>query len=337
MSPDPLPLSTPRTRLRRLALADLAAFQHYRNDPETVRWQSWEPMGDDAAQAFLQEMAAAAFCAPGQWFQLGMAERGSDALIGDIGVQRHGEGGALAEIGFTLAPAWQGRGMAAEAVGALARWLLAEGGVQRVVAVADTRNAACLRLLPRLGFRPFATLPASFRGQACLEQHWVLRRERRIALRLRPATVSDAAAAAGVLGLSRRVLMPFVPRVHDDADQARWVAQELIPAGGVTVAEHAGRVVGVLAVAQRADALWVDQLCVHPAQAAAGVGGALLAQAIKQQARKPLPLRLYCFAANHHARAFYEHHGFAALELGDGSGNEEGCPDVLYERAAQRP
>ena len=30
---------------------------------------------------------------------------------------------------------------------------------------------------------------------------------------------------------------------------------------------------------------------------------------------------------------FYERHDFRILELGDGSGNEEGCPDVLYEWA----
>ena len=60
--------------------------------------------------------------------------------------------------------------------------------------MADTRNGACLRLLGRLGLRPFATLPAVFRGQACLEQHWVARRERRIALGLRPARAADGEA-----------------------------------------------------------------------------------------------------------------------------------------------
>ena len=85
MSPDPLPLLTARTRLRRLAVADLAPFQAYRNDPETGRWQGWQPMEDSAASAFLQDVATSPFCTPGHWFQLGIAERDSDALIGDIG------------------------------------------------------------------------------------------------------------------------------------------------------------------------------------------------------------------------------------------------------------
>lgn len=337
MSPDPLPLLTARTRLRRLAVADLARFQAYRNDPETGRWQGWQPMDGSAALAFLQEMATSPFCTPGQWFQLAMAERDSDVLIGDIGVQLHGGAGLMAEIGFTLAPAAQGRGLASEAVGAMVDWLLAHSPAQRVVAVADTRNAASLRLLQRLGLRPFATLPAVFRGAPCLEQHWVTRRERRIALRLRPARAADADAVATVLRLSRLVLMPFAPSARSDDENGQWVAQHLIPGGGVTVAEHAGQVVGVLAMRSQAEAHWIDQLYVHPSQAAVGVGSALLRHALKQAVRPALPVRLYTFQANHHARAFYEKQGFQAVAFSDGQGNEEKCPDVLYEHPPVQP
>jgi hypothetical protein len=95
-------------------------------------------------------------------------------------------------------------------------------------------------------------------------------------------------------------------------------------------------VVGVLAVSSQADAHWIDQLYVHPAQgrlrrgrhvagARAGLG---------RSARRGLPVRLYTFQANQHAREFYERHGFVAVALGDGADNEERCPDVLYERPA---
>jgi ribosomal protein S18 acetylase RimI-like enzyme len=43
------------------------------------------------------------------------------------------------------------------------------------------------------------------------------------------------------------------------------------------------------------------------------------------------PIRLYTFQENDGARRFYERHGFRAIEFGDGSNNEENCPDVLYE------
>jgi ribosomal protein S18 acetylase RimI-like enzyme len=43
-------------------------------------------------------------------------------------------------------------------------------------------------------------------------------------------------------------------------------------------------------------------------------------------------VRLYTFQANHHARTFYERHGFQAVAFSEGLDNEEKCPDVLYER-----
>ena len=46
-------------------------------------------------------------------------------------------------------------------------------------------------------------------------------------------------------------------------------------------------------------------------------------------------LRLYTFARNAGARRFYERHGFVAVAFGDGSANEEGEPDVRYERTTR--
>jgi RimJ/RimL family protein N-acetyltransferase len=43
-------------------------------------------------------------------------------------------------------------------------------------------------------------------------------------------------------------------------------------------------------------------------------------------------LRLYTFQCNEGARRFYERNGFTAVAFGDGSGNEEGEPDIRYER-----
>jgi ribosomal protein S18 acetylase RimI-like enzyme len=150
-------------------------------------------------------------------------------------------------------------------------------------------------------------------------------------LTLRPATVADADAVAGVLCQSRRVLMPFVPQVHDDDDVRGWVGGTLLPGGGVTVAEVDAAVVGVLAVSQadlHPDGLaWIDQLYVHPAFVARGIGHALLQHAL---ATLPRPVQLYTFQANARARGFYERRGFVAVALSDGRDNEERCPDVLY-------
>lgn len=322
-------LETPRLRLRALHEADLADFQAYRHDAEVGRWQGWRPTDDDTARAFLREMAALPFCPPGLWCQIAIAARADDRLLGDIGLHLAADGGH-AEIGFSLARHAQGQGLAQEAVAAAVALVFAHTPAQAVHAITDSRNAASLRLLQRLGFRAAGGWPAVFRGQPCTEQLHVLPRPGLPPLQLRPAdphSAADADATADVLLASRGQLMPYVPAVHADDDVRRWVRQTLLPGGGVTLAVQAGAVQGVLAV-RRGDGLsWIDQLYVHPRALARGVGRALLQHAL---AALPRPWRLYCFAANAHARGFYERHGFVALAHGDGSGNEEGCPDVLY-------
>jgi ribosomal protein S18 acetylase RimI-like enzyme len=66
----------------------------------------------------------------------------------------------------------------------------------------------------------------------------------------------------------------------------------------------------------------------HPNVVGRGIGSKLLEQA---KAELGSPIRLYTFQANLDAIRFYERHGFKAIKYGDGSGNEENCPDILYE------
>jgi ribosomal protein S18 acetylase RimI-like enzyme len=73
---------------------------------------------------------------------------------------------------------------------------------------------------------------------------------------------------------------------------------------------------------------WIDQLYVHPDFVSHGIGAALLASVISSDAKS---IRLYTFEQNTRARLFYERRGFVAIAFSDGHGNEEKCPDVLYE------
>ena len=77
---------------------------------------------------------------------------------------------------------------------------------------------------------------------------------------------------------------------------------------------------------------WIDHLYVLPGQQGRGVGTALLevAKAGGQE------LALWTFQRNAGARRFYERHGFVAVELTDGAGNEEREPDVRYRWQAGR-
>ena len=148
------PLRTDRLIVRPLQAADLGAFVAYRSDPEVARYQSW---GADYAVAdaerLLVEQAGLRLGTPGPWLQLGATARADGTLVGDCAVHVTRDPPATAEVGVTFARAHQGRGLAAEALGAVVGALFEQHGIHRVVARADERNVAVHRLLERLGFR----------------------------------------------------------------------------------------------------------------------------------------------------------------------------------------
>jgi ribosomal protein S18 acetylase RimI-like enzyme len=149
---------------------------------------------------------------------------------------------------------------------------------------------------------------------------------------LRRAQPADAPAIAALLIASRRAHLPYAPIAHPDDDVQRWVAGVLLPTRDVTVALAGdGSLAGVLATATVDGIGWIEQLYLAPELVGRGLGTTLLRQAL---AALPRPVRLHTFQANAGARRFYERHGFRVIAAGDGSGNEEGCPDLLYELAA---
>ncbi len=149
-----------------------------------------------------------------------------------------------------------------------------------------------------------------------------------MAITLRPAMAADAAAVADVYLASRRAFVGFAPLVHTDAEVRHWIAGHLISLGAVTVAVQDAQTVGFLAVSREDGFGWIDQLYLAPGFTGNGIGTRLLTQAKSDLGSV---IRLHTFQANAGARRFYERQGFHAIAFGDGSANEENCPDVLYE------
>ena len=144
----------------------------------------------------------------------------------------------------------------------------------------------------------------------------------------RIATAADAEQVADVYLTSRKAFVAFAPSAHSAEEVRLWVAGTLVPSGGVTVAEANGTVVGMMALSQEEGVGWLDQLYLHPSVVGQGIGAQFVERAKSELGP---PIRLYTFQANVGARRFYEREGFQAVAFGDGTGNEEGCPDVLYE------
>ena len=175
MPSDLLPRGTGRVVLRRLELADLARFQAYRRDPEVGEFQGWEPQPDDEAARFIDDMSHMELFTRGAWVQLGIADRHTDELMGDVGICVSADG-EKAEIGFTVAPSAQGSGLGTEAVREVIGLIFDHTDVNSVVAVIDARNVRAHRLAQRAGFHKLESLSTVFRGEPCIENVWAISR-----------------------------------------------------------------------------------------------------------------------------------------------------------------
>jgi RimJ/RimL family protein N-acetyltransferase len=172
---------TDRLMLRPFQVGDLTAFVAYRSEPDIARYQGWDSsFSMDDATLFLESQRGITFGQPGEWLQLAIVDRGSGTLYGDCAVHVM-TGQPVAELGVTLAPASQGKGIATEALTAVISELFDGLGMHRVFGETDDRNAAVHRLFERLGFRCEARLVESdwFKGEwttlrifAILDREW---------------------------------------------------------------------------------------------------------------------------------------------------------------------
>jgi GNAT superfamily N-acetyltransferase len=137
---------------------------------------------------------------------------------------------------------------------------------------------------------------------------------------IRRMAPEDADQVAAVFTASFETLLSFLPNLHTHEEHREFITKIVPRDHEVWVAEEDGRVVGLAAVG--ADTL--GHLYVHPHHHGRGVGTTLLEL-------RPGGFTLWTFPANVQACRFYERHGLQAIEFGDGSGNEEGVPDVRYE------
>ncbi len=158
---------TQRLSLSRLISSDAPAVYGYRSDPEVCRFQSFEPGSLADVEAFIAGLLPNAFATPGAWFQFAIRSKETGSLLGDLGTHVPVGDPRQAEIGFTLAPAYQHQGYATEAVAALLDHLLGPMRMHRVFASVDPRNAPSIALLERLGLRKEAHFRQSlwFKGE----------------------------------------------------------------------------------------------------------------------------------------------------------------------------
>jgi len=147
-----------------------------------------------------------------------------------------------------------------------------------------------------------------------------------------PARLDDEADAAMAVQLATlQTTLRGLPHPHTIEEDRAWMRGNFARCS-VWLAVDDGRVVGV---ASR-NGEWVHQLYVAPERTGQGIGQRLLDAILAEAADASIPVvKLWTFQRNAGARRFYERNGFVAVELTDGSANEEREPDVRYERRSR--
>jgi [ribosomal protein S5]-alanine N-acetyltransferase len=161
-------LETPRLRLRPYRAEDVEAMFALYSDPRVMRYWSFPPW-IEIAQARIYISRCLAGMNSGEIFPWVIAERSSDRLIGAMTLFSLHADQLRAEIGYSLSPDYQGRGLATEALRAGLAHAFDDLGLVRVEADIDPRNEASWRLLERIGFQREGLLRKRWRvnGEVC--------------------------------------------------------------------------------------------------------------------------------------------------------------------------
>ena len=178
-------LETERLILRRFSDDDLAPFLAYLNDPLVARYQTWESYTEVQARDVIEKQKTLEPGLPGKWFTFAMELKETKKLVGHIALNVKEQDQQQAEIGFTLAREYHGKGLAREAAESVLAYTFEVLGLHRVVAIADCENESSVKLLDRLGLRREGHFIQNvwFKGKwgdeylyAILRDEWLLKR-----------------------------------------------------------------------------------------------------------------------------------------------------------------
>jgi RimJ/RimL family protein N-acetyltransferase len=149
VSPETL-LVGPRVLLREFRLDDVPAVLAYASDPEVTRYLAWDAYDDPGtAAAFIRSTQAGGTT----WFARAIVLRAEDRVVGGADLRIVSPRDRRGEIGYGLARAWWGQGLATEAARLLLRLGFEGIGLVRIEALCAVDNERSVRTLERLGMR----------------------------------------------------------------------------------------------------------------------------------------------------------------------------------------
>lgn len=156
------PIRTERLLLRPLTLDDAAPMLVYKSDADAVRYVPYGQLSfSDIEERIQTRWSTTRFEKQDDAVCLGIEERETGRLVGDVVLFWRSERDREGEVGYILDPAQSGKGYATEAVAALLELGFEGLGLHRIAARIDERNTSSARVVDRLGFRQEARLVES--------------------------------------------------------------------------------------------------------------------------------------------------------------------------------
>ena len=145
-------LETRRLTLRKILPKDEGDLFEYARDPETSKFLLWEPHGSReytrAHIRYLQDQYRKA-----SFFDWALVEKESGKMIGTCGFTEIYEREKRAEVGYVIAPSFQRKGYAPEALEKVMDYGFRTLGLEKLSARFMSDNLASEKVLLRLGFR----------------------------------------------------------------------------------------------------------------------------------------------------------------------------------------
>lgn len=226
LPPQP-PLADEDVLLRVPRAADAEAIAAACGDPEVARWIPLPvPYLPADARAFIDEAAHGWAAGTDQTFVI--EERAGETLAGMIGLHPGGVPGRAA-VGYWLAPAARGRGLATRAVRLLAAWAFTDPALERLELMTKVGNDASGRVALRAGFRREGILRRYLHFREALVAAVMYARVR---------DDGESTAAAGTAGDPLAAVSLFADLAPAQLARVRAVATETsLPPGGTLIAE----------------------------------------------------------------------------------------------------
>ena len=149
----PIPITTPRLILRRLAAGDWKDLLELYSDEEMFLYDEGHPLEEEEILRWLESDSMVKLTTPGQTFYLGIEAQDSGKLIGQLALRFAEPQRLQAQLTICVNQACRRQGVGLEAVGAILGFCFEEIHLHRVNALCDTKNTAACGLCEKAGFR----------------------------------------------------------------------------------------------------------------------------------------------------------------------------------------